>query len=149
MKKSKSRAAKDIKKSKSKPKRKAAAKRKPNGKPAVKTAQAKKRPSRPAPVAKRPPGQKKSAAKIAGALIGRVTHYFPQVNAAVVKIRKGPLEIGSILHFKGHTTDFRETLQSMQIDHQPVRAANRGAEVGLGVSQRVREGDSVFKIKAV
>lgn len=87
-------------------------------------------------------------AQISGNLVGHVTHYFPHVQAAVVKVEKGMLQIGERLHFKGHTTDFQETLQSMQLDHAPIPSAKKGAEVGIGVSQRVREGDSVFKIKA-
>ena len=77
-------------------------------------------------------------------VIGTVTHYFPKVRAAVVKL-KLPLTIGEPIKIKGHTTDFQQTVASMQIDHLPVNQAKKGAEIGLEVESRVRCGDTVYK----
>jgi putative protease len=74
-----------------------------------------------------------------------VTHYFPHVNAAVLKIKAGEIRIGDVLLFKGHTTDFKQKVTSMQIDHQPVMIAKKGDDFGVEVKSRVRAGDLVFK----
>ncbi|MDD5226748.1 MAG: hypothetical protein PHV97_06180 [Candidatus Omnitrophica bacterium] len=74
-----------------------------------------------------------------------VTHYFPHVNAAVLKIKTGDIRVGDELLFKGHTTDFKQKVISMQIDHQPVLIARKGDDFGVEVKSRVRAGDLVFK----
>ena len=74
-----------------------------------------------------------------------VTHYFPHVNAAVLKIKTGDIRIGDELLFKGHTTDFKQRVVSMQIDHKPVLIAKKGDDFGVEVKSRVRAGDLVFK----
>ena len=78
-------------------------------------------------------------------IIGTVTHYFPHVRAAVIKL-KAPLVIGDVLKFKGHTTDFLQNITSMQIDRVPITQAKKGQEVGLLVDSRVRQHDTVSKI---
>jgi len=77
-------------------------------------------------------------------IIGKVTHYFPKVMAAVIKL-KAPLSAGGLVKIKGHTTDFKQTVTSMQIDHVPVDQAKKGQEIGLLVDSRVRQHDIVYK----
>ena len=76
-------------------------------------------------------------------VIGVVTHYFPKVNAAVVKLKR-PLAIGDAILIKGRTTSFEQKVDSMQIDHVPIQAAKKGDEIGLAVIDRVREHDLVL-----
>ena len=89
-----------------------------------------------------------SAAGAAVEEIGIVTHYFPHVEAAVVKLTKGPLSVGDTIVIKGHTTDFKEKVGSLQLDHAPVDSASVGQEIGLKVKTRVREHDAVYKLVA-
>ena len=92
---------------------------------------------------------KKAAAKkkaFEGKLVGRVTHYFSHVHAAVLNVEKGPIRVGDKLYFKGHTTDFKETVKSMEIDRNPIQQAATGDEIGLQVKKRVREHDLVYKL---
>ena len=77
-------------------------------------------------------------------LIGKVTHYFPKVRAAVIKL-KVPLAIGDTIKIKGHTTDFTQNITSMQIDRVPINSAKKGDEIGVLVISRVRRNDTVFK----
>ena len=93
--------------------------------------------------AKKSPARKR--VKIEGDLIGKVTHYFPHVNAAVLKLLK-PLSAGDTIKIKGHTTDFTQAVESIQIDHASQQSAKKGDEIGLGVEQRVRRKDKVYKI---
>lgn len=78
--------------------------------------------------------------------IGRVTHYFPHVKAAAVMIERDSVKTGDTLYFKGHTTNFKQKLESLQIEHRAVPEAGPGNEVGIRVRSRTREHDLVFKL---
>lgn len=78
--------------------------------------------------------------------VGEVTHYFPHVKAAAVKILKNSLKVGDAIYIKGHTTDFKEKVSSIQLDRVPIQEARKAQEIGLMVKSRVRIGDSVYRI---
>ena len=78
-------------------------------------------------------------------VIGKITHYFSKVRAAVIKL-KSPLAVGDRIKIKGHTTDFTQAINSMQIDHLPVNQAKKGQEIGLLVDSRARQHDVVYKV---
>ena len=88
--------------------------------------------------------KKTSLVKEKNKLLGIVTHYFPHVRAAVIKL-KGPLSNGEAIKIKGHTTDFTQVITSMQIDRVPITGAKKGDEIGLQVNSRVRQQDKVYK----
>lgn len=117
------------KKAVKKPLRKKPVKRAPKKKPVKKKAGAVKKPA---------------AAKLKEEVIGTVTHYFPHVRAAVLKL-KAPLSCGDKIRVKGHTTDFVQEITSMQIDRVPITAAKKGQEIGLLVDSRVRQHDVAYK----
>ena len=130
-------------------KRKVAAKkpiRRKAAKKAIKRKPAKKRVARkPAKKAAKKATKKPGLTKQEKAdLIGKVTHYFPKVRAAVIKL-KVPLAIGDTIKIKGHTTDFTQNITSMQIDRVPINSAKKGDEIGVLVISRVRRNDTVFK----
>lgn len=77
--------------------------------------------------------------------VGKVTHFFSKISVAVVEL-KAPLLIGDKIRIQGPTTDFEQTVQSMQIEHEDVKTAKKGQSVGLKVNERVRENDTVYKI---
>ena len=78
--------------------------------------------------------------------IGFVSNYFSKISVAAVEITDGTVSVGDTLYFLGHTTDFESTVNSMQIEHKSVTEATKGDSVGIKVSERVREGDKVYKI---
>lgn len=101
-------------------------------------------------ITKRKPAKKRAkkravVKKKEGKIIGVVTHYFPKVRAGVIKL-KAPLKIGDTIKIKGHTTDFTQTVVSMQIEHVPINQAKKGQEIGLLVDSRVRGNDTVYKV---
>lgn len=112
-------------------------------KKATKKPSIKKRVSKNNPTLKKPAIKK--AAKVKGKLIGLITHYFPHVQAAVIKL-KGPLAKGDTVKIKGHTTDITQVVSSMQIDRVDIQTAKKGDEIGLQVNSRVRQQDKVYKI---
>ena len=78
--------------------------------------------------------------------IGEVTHYFPHVKAAAILILKDSLKVGDKIYIKGHTTDFKEKVNSIQLDHVPIKEGTKAQEIGLLVKSRVRIGDRVYKV---
>jgi peptide subunit release factor RF-3 len=54
--------------------------------------------------------------------------------------------VGDRVRFKGNTTDFEQEINSMQIENQSVNEAKAGDSIGIKVGEKVRVGDSVFKI---
>ena len=80
--------------------------------------------------------------------MGVVTHYFPHVDAAVVQVESGEIRVGDTLQFRGHTTDFQQRVDRIELDHQPIEVARVGQIVGVHVNERVREHDQVLKLKS-
>jgi len=78
--------------------------------------------------------------------VGRVTGYFAKIGVAAIEITDGTISVGDVLHFKGHTTDFQQEVESMQIEHEPVQTAKVGDSVGIKVKERVRKHDKVYKV---
>lgn len=76
--------------------------------------------------------------------IGTVTHYWNHLHVAGVSITRGELHTGDKIHIKGHTSDFEQTVGSMEIDHEGVEVAQPGDEIGLYVVAHAREHDDVF-----
>ena len=78
--------------------------------------------------------------------VGRIVKFFTKPSVAALEVTNGTIQKGDLLRYKGHTTDFTETIASMEIDNQPVDAVKPGDLVGVKVKQRVREGDIVYKV---
>ncbi|HDM25095.1 MAG TPA: hypothetical protein ENG24_00655 [Thermoplasmatales archaeon] len=79
--------------------------------------------------------------------IGVVEHFFTKIGVAAIRITDGELKIGDTIHIVGATTDFKQKVESMQINKQPVDVAKPGDEIGIKVIDRVREHDVVYKVK--
>lgn len=78
--------------------------------------------------------------------IGVVTHYFGKITVAIIKIEEDSLKVGDTIHFKGHTSDFTQKVESMELEHKAIQEAKVGDSAGLKVSEHAREGDVVYKI---
>lgn len=77
--------------------------------------------------------------------VGKVTHYFTKISVAAVEL-SDTLNIGDTIHIKGATSDFTQTVDSMQIDKEAVQTATAGQTIGLKVVEHAREGDIVYKV---
>jgi len=75
-----------------------------------------------------------------------VEDYFGHIGVVALKVTAEGIRVGDILHFRGHTTDLIQEVSSMQVEHQPVKEAKVGDEVGIKVSDRVRIHDKVYKV---
>jgi putative protease len=83
--------------------------------------------------------------EIEGQLIGKITHYFGKIAVAVIEL-SDTLKVGDTIRIVGGETDFNQTVESMEVEHQKVQEAKAGESVGLKVDQKVREGYSVYKL---
>jgi translation elongation factor EF-Tu-like GTPase len=90
-----------------------------------------------APVA--PPGTER---------IGIVTHYYSHLSVAIVQLETGSLRVGDFIHIKGHTSDFAQPVDSLEIDHVHVNEARPGQSFGVRVKDHAREHDVVYKTKS-
>jgi putative protease len=75
--------------------------------------------------------------------IGEVTHYYGNIEVAIVKFSK-PVKVGITVRFKGATTDFTQTIDSMQFEHEQIKEAKKGQQVGIKVKDTVHEGNEVY-----
>jgi len=82
---------------------------------------------------------------MSGTQIGQINHYFDHLNVASLVLTE-PLHVGDTIHILGHSTDFKQKVNSLQIDHQAVDEAKPGDDVGVKVIQKVHVHDKVFKL---
>ena len=78
-------------------------------------------------------------------VVGKITHYFPKVGVAVV-ILEDNIANGDEIHITGTHSDFRQTVTSMQIEHQTITNATKGQDIGIKVIQNVHAGDVVYRV---
>jgi translation initiation factor IF-2 len=78
--------------------------------------------------------------------VGEVIKFFSKASVAAIQITEGNLQVGDRIKIKGHTTDFEDKIESMQIENEGVQKAEVGQFVGIKVKDRVREKDTVYKI---
>jgi len=79
--------------------------------------------------------------------VGTVTHYYSHLGVAIVQINNGTLKTGDSIHIQGHTTNFTQPVESMELEHQHIFQAATGQIVGLRVKDEARVHDIVYLIK--
>jgi len=77
--------------------------------------------------------------------IGKVSDFFARPVVAGIEM-SGSLKLGDKIHIKGHTTDMEFIVDSMQINNADVTEGKAGDSVGIKVDDRVRRGDTVYKV---
>jgi hypothetical protein len=160
----KSRAKKSTAKRKKSTVRKTAARKKATraGKPAAKKKALARRPAAAKPPA-RPPGAAKRPARRPAAArpapsapaqrtpseerIGVVTHYFNHLSVATVRLEDATLRVGDAIRIHGHTTDFIQKVESLEVDHGAVDEVGPNDDFGLKVADHAREHDVVYRVR--
>ncbi|MFC1703546.1 hypothetical protein ACFL1E_02005 [Candidatus Omnitrophota bacterium] len=77
--------------------------------------------------------------------IGKISHYFNRINVGIIELTD-TLKVGETIHIKGHSDDFSQQVDSMQIEHDKIEEAKAGDSVGIKVAGRVHENDAVYKV---
>ncbi len=80
-------------------------------------------------------------------LVGAVSHYFGKPEVAGIELT-AELKVGDTIHVLGHTSDFTQRIDSIQVEHESVDTATAGDSIGVKVAERVREHDQVFVVTA-
>ena len=139
-------ATRQIARKKAPPVKKRVAKKKPAPRPTralkARPVRAPSQPAKPAAPAAAPaplPGEER---------VGTVTHYYGLLSVAAVRMESGSLRMGDTIHVVGRTSDFRQRVESMQVEHEPVSEVRAGQEFGLKVTGHARENDVVYKAAA-
>ncbi|MBA7468828.1 hypothetical protein ES707_04083 [subsurface metagenome] len=78
-------------------------------------------------------------------VVGKVSDFFARPVVAGIELT-APLQVGDKIHIKGYTTDMELTVDSMQINNVNVEQAKAGDAIGVKVDDRVRGGDTVYKV---
>jgi putative protease len=79
--------------------------------------------------------------------VGKVVGYFSKIGVAAIKITSGELKIGDTIKIKGHTTNFEQVVESIQVEHVDVEKVEVGKDVGIKVKEKVKEHDTVYLLK--
>ncbi|MCH8328965.1 MAG: translation elongation factor-like protein [Nanoarchaeota archaeon] len=90
--------------------------------------------------------EQKPEEKALGKKIGKVTHYYTNIGVSVVEL-SATLKVGDKIRIKGATTDFEQTIDSMQIEKDKIDEAKKGQSIGLKVKDHVRQHDVVYKVE--
>lgn len=77
--------------------------------------------------------------------IGKIAHYFGNISVGIIELADA-LKVGDKIHIKGHTADFTQDINSMQIEHNEVSSAKSGDLVGIKVIDKVHQHDKVYKV---
>jgi hypothetical protein len=81
--------------------------------------------------------------------IGVITHYYSHLSVAIMQLEPGAtLRVGDVIHIWGHTTDFTQKVESLEVDHAPVAEVGAKDDFGLKVVGHAREHDVVFKVRS-
>ena len=79
--------------------------------------------------------------------VGVVTGYYAKLGVAGITLTDGPLQVGDTIRVRGHSTDFTQEVESMQVEHAPIQRAEHGSEVAIKVRERVRQNDQVLLVR--
>lgn len=77
--------------------------------------------------------------------VGKVIHYFDKAMVAVVGLTD-ELTAGDAVKFIRGDSEFTQTVESMEIDHEKIQIGKTGDEVAIKVNEATHEGAKVYKI---
>ncbi|MCX5702030.1 MAG: translation elongation factor-like protein [Candidatus Omnitrophica bacterium] len=79
--------------------------------------------------------------------IGKITHYYGHLGVGIIELSDN-LKVGDLIHIKGHSEDFNQSVDSMQIEHVSVTEAKAKDAIGIKTISKAHPGDKVFKVTA-
>lgn len=77
--------------------------------------------------------------------VGKISHYFGKIMVAAITLTD-ELKVGDKVSIEGAHTSFEQTIDSIQIEKQSIQEAKAGDEIGVKVQEKVRQGDTVYKV---
>jgi hypothetical protein len=74
---------------------------------------------------------------------------YSHQSVATMRLEPGTtLHVGDVIHIHGHTTDFTQKVESLEVDHAPITEVGPNDDFGLKVIEHARERDVVFKVRS-
>jgi putative protease len=81
-----------------------------------------------------------------GRQVGKVIHYFDRAMVAVIRLEDN-LSVGDSVKFVHGDSEFTQTIDSMEVEHEKIQSAKKGDEVAVKVEQKTREGARVCRVE--
>jgi len=78
-------------------------------------------------------------------LVGTITHFFDKISVAVIQV-SAPIKVGDELAVEGPQTNIKMKVESMQVEHEKIKEAKKGDDIGMKVPSPVRAKDLVYKV---
>ena len=78
--------------------------------------------------------------------IGYVSKFFGRISVAAIEITSLEINVGDTIRIKGHTTDQKIEVKSIQIEHKNVETAKKRDSIGIEVTEKARRKDKVYRI---
>lgn len=78
--------------------------------------------------------------------VGTVSHWYGEISVAGIDV-EDTIRVGDTIHIVGHTSDFTQAVESMQIDGADVEEAKAGDSIGIKAVEHARVGDDVFRVE--
>ena len=75
--------------------------------------------------------------------LGKVTHWYDNINVAVVRLT-GSMKTGDKVKIKRGEEEFEEIIESMQLNHEPIKAGKKGQEIAIKLIGKTKDGAEVF-----
>lgn len=79
--------------------------------------------------------------------VGVITHFWSKIGVAGIHM-EAPVDLGDHIHVRGHSDDFEQDVDSIEIDHAKVAHVDAGSDVGIRLNAQAHEHDRVFKMVA-
>ncbi len=86
-----------------------------------------------------------SQAKSARKLVGIVTHFYPKVSVAAVRL-VSDIRIGDEIIVEGKTSYSRQNIETMEKSGKKLERAEKGETVGIRLKDKARKNDSVYAV---
>jgi len=76
--------------------------------------------------------------------IGKVVHYYDKLGVAIVDLSGGGLKVGEEVKFKRGDEEFKQKIESLQVEHESVESVKKGDSFGLKVDKPTKPGTEVY-----
>ena len=77
--------------------------------------------------------------------VGKINHYYGHISVGIIEL-SDVLKVGDTIHIKGHSSDFTQTIDSMQIEHKNLTEAKAGDVIGVKVAEKIHPHDKVYLV---
>ncbi|MBT4135285.1 U32 family peptidase [archaeon] len=78
--------------------------------------------------------------------IGKISHYYPKINVALLTLNNGPLRIGDEIIILGKTTGIvKSKIKDMEIEHKPIKIARKKETIAIKLP-KCRKNDMLYKV---